>query len=786
MRFSYFTEYQKRRQAAQASGSAVNGINFLTVDTAHPTELRVELFQAAALTVENLELTGSPGSPQVRIIAADRDRMAANVLLVTVNVPGNEASYRLSLRIDAETPVAPAPFDPLLSAVEFSFRPEAARDIDCGAAPRPLLDGSPETRIDYLAKDFNSFRQLMLDRLSAIAPAWTERSPTDLGMALVDLLAYRADYLSYYQDAVATEAYLGTARRRISVRRHARLLDYLLHEGCNARAFVWLQVSGVASARIEPGSTAFVTRSTDKALLDRAELAALLESRHPLVFEPLHAQDLYPAHNEIPIYTWDEDSLGLPRGTTRTTLRDRLDGSGKRVLANLASGDLLLFEELLSPATGRALDADPAHRHVVRLIRVTPYSDPTTTPATPIVDVEWAAEDALPFSLCVKCATISTPLSVARGNIVVADQGLTVGPEPLVPPAVGSDGAYRPRLRQRGLTFAAPLLARAPAAATLTQDPRMARPAILELAQADGTRWDVVRDLLHSNPTARESVVEMDDQGTALLRFGDGSLGARPSPGVGFHATYRQGNGQAGNVGANVIVHAVTSVVGITSVRNPLPAAGGVDAESLDHARLAAPRFFRTQDRAVTTQDYVAAAERFPGVRRAAAQRRFTGSFFTSFVAVLRTGGAAVDETFRQQLRASLEHFRLNGTELVIVAPTAVPLEISLHIQVAPGHLRSTLRSALTAEFSTAVLADGRRAFFHPDNFSFGQPVYLGQVISAIMQVPGVAAIDTTDRRNHFRRLHRTDDDLRRGKIEIGPLEVAASGRTEFTFEGGL
>ena len=41
-----------------------------------------------------------------------------------------------------------------------------------------------------------------------------------------------------------TEAYLDTARRRISVRRHVRLVDYPMHEGCNARA--WVHASGVA------------------------------------------------------------------------------------------------------------------------------------------------------------------------------------------------------------------------------------------------------------------------------------------------------------------------------------------------------------------------------------------------------------------------------------------------------------------------------------------------------------------------------------------------------------
>ena len=86
-----------------------------------------------------------------------------------------------------------------------------------------LPAGAGETpRIDYLAKDYEGFRRLMLDRLSLLAPGWRERSAADLGVALVELLAYAADNLSYRQDAIANEAYLNTARQRISVRRHAR------------------------------------------------------------------------------------------------------------------------------------------------------------------------------------------------------------------------------------------------------------------------------------------------------------------------------------------------------------------------------------------------------------------------------------------------------------------------------------------------------------------------------------------------------------------------------------
>src|SRR2546430_14686649 len=88
-------------------------------------------------------------------------------------------------------------------------------------------------------------------------PSWKERHLPDIGIVLTEILAYVGDYLSYFQDAVATEAYLGTARQRISVRRHARLIDYRLHDGCNARAWVAIETS--KDVQFGAGDIAFVT-----------------------------------------------------------------------------------------------------------------------------------------------------------------------------------------------------------------------------------------------------------------------------------------------------------------------------------------------------------------------------------------------------------------------------------------------------------------------------------------------------------------------------------------------
>ena len=144
--------------------------------------------------------------------------------------------------------------------VSFTFKAGCPSDLDCKqqtVCPPPVRT---EPEINYLAKDYPSFRQLILDRLALTMPDWQETHVPDLGITLVELLAYVGDYLSYYQDAVATEAYLDTARERISVRRHARLVDYPMHEGCNARAWVTIATPG-PTRPIAAGEIYFFTAS---------------------------------------------------------------------------------------------------------------------------------------------------------------------------------------------------------------------------------------------------------------------------------------------------------------------------------------------------------------------------------------------------------------------------------------------------------------------------------------------------------------------------------------------
>ncbi|MBC7732223.1 MAG: putative baseplate assembly protein [Bacteriovorax sp.] len=823
------------REAARASPPRLlNGITYLEV---LPGQRRLEVHfvhpldwvPAAPLTLSNIEIRGGV---RVRDPQATGISWHDDVLVVDVATAGDFSRYVLRLVASAGQAAPPAGIDPALAQVAFSFKVDCPSDFDC----RTDTTCPPEPRsgpaIDYLARDYASFRRLLLDRLSALMPDWRERHAADLMVTLAEALAFRGDELSYFQDAVATEAYLGTARQRVSVRRHTRLLDYAFHDGCNARTWVAFEAGAAADGltlvgcddTTGLGGTQLLTRvpslpaSTDAGPVQEAVDAGAE------VFELLQPLTLYTAHNALRFHTWSDDECCLPQGAVQAFLRDT-DASRLR----LRAGDVLVLESLASATTGEAADADRQQRHAVRLTRVDPEAplnsgvrglaptrrDPVTD--QPFVEIEWAKADALPFALCLSKrirGTLVSNLSGACGNVALADHGrsaqradaLAAQPGGRVPRYPLDRSAVAPltqqgRVRVAGsdaVTLIDPA-ASAGAALAVGSLGNMAdvRPALDLRSQSDQRRWTVRRDLLASGAEAAEFVVETENDGHAMLRFGDGVNGRRPLAGESLTARLRTGSGAAGNVGAEAIGHVVANFGpnGITAVRNPLAAVGGVDPQALAEARLYAPQAFRRQERAVTVADYAAVTEREPRVQRAVATRRWTGSWYTMFISVDRRGSDTIDAGFDSDPRRSIERYRLAGHDVEIDAPNFVALDIELHVCTWPGYFAADVESRLLDAFGSTPLANGMGGtggFFHPDRFSFGQPVYLSALIATAMRVPGVAYVTPT---RFQRRGRHAAGEIASGRITMARLEIARldndpnapeNGRIRFNVDTGV
>jgi hypothetical protein len=536
------------------------------------------------------------------------------------------------------------------------------------------------------------------------------------------------------------------------------------------------------------------------------------------VFETMHPLTLHSDQVTILFHTWGDGDCCLPQGATRATLSDPAGTIGPQLVGAMAANQppLLALIETRGAASGLAVDADPSHRHVVRLTSVNVTTDPlfpSNIPGQPlqVIDIAWAADDALPFALRLS-ATIGgvavAPLAVARGNIILADHGQTVQ-EAL--PDLPARGPFRPTLQEAPVAFRGqvsdgaggfvPFDPTAPAASALTWDPRGTSPAVTLFPVADGgcdsphdgEVWLPVRDLLESDGFATQFVVETENDGSATLRFGDGEFGKVPD--LPLLACYRVGNGVAGNIGADALAHIATTQGGIIAVDNPLPAVGGAEPESAPEIRLSAPLAFQVQERAVTDADYATITARHPEVQRAVATRHFTGSWYTVFITVDRLGGLPVDDAFKQDVLTFLDGFRMAGYDLEVEGAVLVPLDIRLTVCVAPGFFRSDVKAALLSALSADTLPDGTRGFFHPDNFTFGQGVFLSQLLAAALAVPGVLSIDTQPGPLVFQRLGRVaSDEIARGVVSMNRLEIAQldndpnqpeRGRLQLVMQGG-
>ncbi|WP_187436179.1 putative baseplate assembly protein [Bradyrhizobium hipponense] len=764
----------------------------------------------------------------------------------------------------------------------------------------------------------------------------------DIGIALVEALAYVADHLSYYQDAVATEAYLGTARQRISVRRHARLVDFSMHEGCNARAFVFVDTGSQDVTIEDPASILFVAGYNGPRppeggplLLDQLSFGP---TDQPVIFEPMAEGriELYAAHNRISFYTWGDRDCCLPAGATSATLFDGKATVGaepgganyteanyseakyaepnaqaqqkpssrkrsakssaayavrstppkeppaayapERVL-NLRPGDILLLEEVRGPQTGAAVDANPAHRHFVKLTEVRQNLDPLF--GQPVLEIAWAREDALPFALRLSNAlepSAGDDFSVARGNIILADhsnwtrQGSRIVYEDLSKSLPGKK--FRPSLQAGPLTFRDPKLDPGATMKQLLQDPRSAIPQLivysiaprldgtaplfafadlrdpahlaaqLNQAQPDPARsnknlsdkekeeelawrnfrdrlsfapegsertpndpadagksagaltdklksllriWTPQRDLLSSRGNDLHFVVEIDNEGVAHLRFGDGKNGKAPEAGEKFAATYRVGIGASGNVGADTITQIVTSSATLReaaiSARNPLPSMGGTDPEPIEKVKLLAPKAFQGElVRAISADDYARLAERNPRVQRAAAELQWIGTRYEAHVAIDPRGTEQVEPELLRQIRAYLFRYRRIGHDVIVVPPTYVPIDIAMTAQIRSGFAAGQVETVLRGIFSSRTLPDGRLGFFHPDNLSFGDSIYASKLLAAAQVVEGVESVVVTRLQ---RRFQAPDEQVYDGVLPIGPLEIARLGGNSASPENG-
>jgi predicted phage baseplate assembly protein len=294
----------------------------------------------------------------------------------------------------------------------------------------------------------------------------------------------------------------------------------------------------------------------------------------------------------------------------------------------------------------------------------------------------------------------------------------------------------------------------------------------VEIDTAGGIEaWIEVPDFVGSGPGDRHYVW---DSSTGeihfgpLIRYPDGSTrqhGAIPAEGARVAVTgYRSGGGAIGNVGSTTLTTMRTTIPYVARVENLQAAAGGVDAETVENAKLRGPQSLRAGARAVTVADFerlaieadssIARVRCLPPSQPGRPIRLLLVPNVERAPESLVLDDFALPTEMTQRVAAYLDERRILGTTIEIGTPAYQGVTIAALVASRPGHPNNLVRERALATLYRYLnpLLGG------PDGNGWGFDLHLNaaSVFQALEAVEGVDRVEEVlffeyDLRNHER-----------------------------------
>jgi predicted phage baseplate assembly protein len=252
--------------------------------------------------------------------------------------------------------------------------------------------------------------------------------------------------------------------------------------------------------------------------------------------------------------------------------------------------------------------------------------------------------------------------------------------------------------------------------------------------RVDDVAWEPRDSFLDAGPSDRAYVATALPDEPAEIAFGDGVTGARlPTRTANVVATYRAGIGVAGNLEPGQLDVLMSRPLGLSGVRNPLPAAGGADPDALEDIRINAPKTVKAFERVVSLADFEDFALAFAGVAKARADWVWSGRRRVVHLTVAGVGGFALaPETF-VNLRNAIAKERGGRAPFAIASFEPVYFEIEAGVYVSAEHEWATVKPAIETALRETFAFDAR---------SFARGVSESEVVAAIQRVAGVVGVD--------------------------------------------
>lgn len=585
--------------------------------------------------------------------------------------------------------------------------------------------------------------------VQARCPEWTDHNVSDPGVTLIETFAYMVDQLVYRLNRVPDRNYI----------KFLELIGVRLFPATAAGAAVtfWLSAPQAAPVLVSPGTVAATLRTEQEEAIafsteERLDIVPCSLSRAGTqveggdVVDTTETLPLAQGFSCFSLQPRPGDCLlvGLsnpvPSCAVELTVNCRIEGIGVDPL------DPPLAWEAWAEGTWRHCEVDRdttggLNREGTVVIHV-----PRGHAASVLAGARagWLRARVVepvrgqPFYS-------SSPRVTALAAATVGGTAMAVNAEVISDEVLGlSEGVA-------GQRFA---LARRPVAAS-------AGPVELEVAGGNGwERWQEVESFAHSGPEDRhfrlDEVAGEVEMGPAV-REPDGTLrhyGAVPPKAAPIRVVaYRTGGGRRGNVAQRALSVLKTTIPFVARVENRLPAVGGVDAESMDAAKIRGPILLRTRNRAVTAEDYEALArEAAPEVARVrcipATDEDSYGGVRVLVVPAVYTGADGrlhfeqllPSEEAVARIAAHLEERRCVGARVVVEPPRYQGITVVARLRA---------RARVSVERLTQEANDALYRYFNPlvggpdgEGWPFGRPVHVGEVHGVLQRLAGCELVE--------------------------------------------